>query len=72
MYSDPAKIRDNPVRLRFSDYEKELVEAFVEKNGGHRAALLRELIMDRVLAELRAESTPKRRISEAPQQVLGW
>lgn len=48
MYSDPKNIRNNPVKVRFSEKEEALIDAFVAYNGGQKAALIRELVMSQI------------------------
>lgn len=48
MYSDPTKIRSHIVKIRLSDEEHKLVQAYVEYTGEQKAALLRELILQQV------------------------
>jgi len=48
MYSDPTKIRTHVVKIRLSDEECRLVDAFVDYTGEQKAALLRELILQQV------------------------
>ena len=45
MYSDPSKIRTHVVKIRLSDEESALIDAFVNYTGEQKAALLRELIL---------------------------
>ena len=54
MYSDPTKIRSHIVKIRLSDEEDRLVQAFVEWSGEQKAALLRELILQQVRETLEA------------------
>ena len=46
MYSDPTKIRTHIVRLRFSDEEHRLIQAFTDYTGEQKATLLRQLILE--------------------------
>jgi len=48
MYSDPTKIRSHIIKIRLSDEEHKLVQAYVEYTGEQKAALLRELILQQV------------------------
>lgn len=52
MYSDPSRIRRHIVKIRFSDEEAALVEAFVNYTGEQKASLLRELILTEAVAAL--------------------
>lgn len=51
MYMDPARIKTNTVKLRFDDYENDLIEKYVNENGGQKAAILRDLVMDYIKRE---------------------
>lgn len=48
MYSDPTKIRSHVVKIRLSDEEHKLIQAYVDYTGEQKAALLRELILQQV------------------------
>ncbi len=50
MYQDPTKIRSHIIKLRFSDEEHQLIQALANFTGEQKAALLRELIIDRASA----------------------
>lgn len=45
MYVDPTQIRTHEVKVRLSDQENALLTAVVNMNGGQRAALCREIIL---------------------------
>jgi hypothetical protein len=62
MYSDPARIRNNVTKVRLSDEEEALVNAYVEKNGGQKAVMIRELIIEQISIELNSDDTPARKI----------
>lgn len=47
MYSDPALIRKHVVKLSLNDREEALINAYCEFSGEQKAALLRELIVDK-------------------------
>lgn len=49
MYSDPSRIRDNVVKIRFSDEEHRLVRALVDYTGEQTATLLREMILQQAV-----------------------
>ena len=61
MYVDPAQIRTHEVKVRLSDAEDALLTALVNMNGGQRAALCREIILQGAAAilECQDESTSK-------------
>lgn len=52
MYSDPALIRKHPVKLSFSDREADLINAFIAYTGKEKAAVLRELVLQRAIEVL--------------------
>ena len=45
MYSDPTKIRSHVTKLRFSDEESQLIDAWVNYTGEQKAVLLREMVL---------------------------
>ncbi|MDM0041850.1 hypothetical protein QTI05_22610 [Variovorax sp. J22R193] len=45
MYSDPALIRKNFVKLSLSDREADLINAFCAYSGEQKATFLRDLIL---------------------------
>jgi uncharacterized protein (DUF1778 family) len=46
MYRDPSKIRDVPIKVRFSREEDALLEALANYTGEQKAVLVRELILE--------------------------
>jgi hypothetical protein len=72
MYADPALIRDNPVRVNFTDAEAELITALVNYTGQQRAVLIRELILEqaRLVLSGQADYAPNLERSEQPQLAL--
>ena len=58
MYADPKKLRTHECKLRFSDTEEALIDAMVAYNGGEKAVLLRELVLEAVEVAL-ADHNPK-------------
>ena len=52
MYSDPTKLRNNVVKVYFSDEEKRLIQALVDYTGEQKAPLLRELILSQAVSVL--------------------
>lgn len=71
MYSDPTKIRSNVIKVRLSDEEAALVEAFVNYNGGQKAALVRDLILEQAASVLGMNDTPSVYQMAAPLRVAG-
>lgn len=71
MYSDPTKIRSHVVKVRLSDEEAALVEAFVNYNGGQKAALVRDIILDQAASVLGLNDTPNAQDMSAPLRVAG-
>lgn len=57
MYSDPTKLRNNVVKVRFSDEEKRLIQALVDYTGEQKAPLLRELILSQAISVLGVNDT---------------
>lgn len=52
MYADPALIRDKTVKLSFNDLEHDLIQAWVNYNGGQKAAFIRELLLEQARLDL--------------------
>ena len=52
MYGDPTLIRDHVVKLRLNDHEAALVNAIVDYTGQQKAALLRELLIEKASSVL--------------------
>lgn len=52
MYRDPARIRKHVTKVRFSDEEYRLIEAYCDYNGEQRAVFVRELVLERARAVL--------------------
>lgn len=71
MYSDPTKIRSHVVKVRLSDEEAALIEAFVNYNGGQKAALVRDIILDQAASVLGLNDTPNVYAMTAPLQAAG-
>ena len=46
MYMDPSKIRTHKIKLRLSDEENRLIDAWVGYTGEQKAAMLREIIIE--------------------------
>ena len=46
------RVREHIVKLRLSQRENEVIDAIVKKNGGQKAALVREMVMKEVLKRL--------------------
>jgi hypothetical protein len=45
MYADPRHVRDNPIKVRLNDDERDLIYALAKVNGRQPAAFARELLM---------------------------
>lgn len=45
MYADPPHLRDNPIKVRFNDSEKAVIEALANFNGRQPAVFVRELVL---------------------------
>ena len=58
MYSDPTRIRSHVIKVRLSDREYELIDAFVNYTGEQRAVLIRELILEAAASSLGVKSAP--------------
>lgn len=58
MYMDPTKIRSHTVKLRLNDDEHKLIESMVKKNGGQKAVLLRDILLEQA-EEIINEHTSK-------------
>lgn len=71
MYSDPTKIRSNVIKVRLSDEEAALVEAFVNYNGGQKATLVRDLILDQAASVLGFNDTAPVYEMASPLRVAG-
>lgn len=68
MYSDPTRLRRNVVKLRFSDEEVALINAWVNYTGDQKATLLRELVLSEVAGVLGANNGVSQAASVAPLQ----
>lgn len=55
MYCDPSLIRKHKVKLSFNDNESALLDAVCQFTGQEKAALLRELLMERASEILHGE-----------------
>lgn len=55
MYTDPKRVRDHRLTLRFDDYEHAVITALANYQGEQPAALLRSIVM-REAAVMLAES----------------
>lgn len=67
MYADPGKIRSHVVKIRLSDRENELIDAFVGYTGEQKAVLIRELVMEAVASSL---STHSNRVNKSEEVAL--
>lgn len=57
MYSDPALIRKHKVKLSFNDNESALLDAICQFTGQEKAALLRDLLLDRAMEVLHGDQS---------------
>lgn len=58
MYTDPTRIRSNVIKVRLSDEEAALIDALVNYNGGQKAVLVREMILEQAASVLGMHDTP--------------
>lgn len=70
MYSDPTKIRSHVAKLRFSDEEAQLIDAWVNYTGEQKAVLLREMVLAGAAAAIGLNATASNQAVEVSQQVL--
>jgi hypothetical protein len=70
MYSDPTKIRSHVTKIRLSDDEHKLIDAFVNYTGEQKAVLLRELILEAAASSLGVYSGRVQQSVEVPQGVF--
>lgn len=66
MYSDPTKIRSHVVKLRLSEDEHKLIDAFVTYTGEQKAVLIRELILEAAASALDIHSDRRQPVAEVP------
>lgn len=52
MYQDPTKIRQHVVKLRFSEEEHRLIQAYTDYTGEQKAALLRDIVLEQAMETL--------------------
>lgn len=45
MYADPSNLRDNPIKVRFNDTEKALIDTAANFNGRQPAVFVRDLVL---------------------------
>lgn len=69
MYSDPTRLRNKVVKLRFSDEEAALVDAWVNYTGEQKATLLRELILSEIAVSLGVNDAPPAQVLAFPYQA---
>ncbi|MBT6550413.1 MAG: hypothetical protein HOM14_03555 [Gammaproteobacteria bacterium] len=70
MYSDPTKIRSHVTKLRFSDEEERLIEAWVNYTGEQKAVLLRDMVLAGAASAIGLNTTPVYQAVEVTQQAL--
>ena len=68
MYHDPALIRKHVIKVSLSDREAKLIEALSEYTGEQKAAMVRGLVMDRVVEMLAVHADDS---ADKPQQMRG-
>jgi hypothetical protein len=52
MYSDPKRVRDHRLTLRFDDYEHAIITSLANYQGEQPASLLRTIVMREAAAML--------------------
>lgn len=70
MYADPTQIRDNVVKIRLNDLESDLIQAWVNYNGGQKATFLRELLLEQARLDMGLDSSGNPLVAVAPQMSL--
>lgn len=72
MYVDPSQIRKHKVTLYLNDAEAELVAAINRYNGGEKAPLLRELLIESAHRALAGDMNlrPEAQANEGAQYAL--
>ena len=68
MYHDPALIRKHVIKVSLSDREAKLIEALSEYTGEQKAAMVRGLVMDRVVEMLAVHADDS---ADKAQQMRG-
>lgn len=53
MYRDRKLVKDTPLKIRFSQYDLEEIELYVDWLGGSCAAILHDTLMDAVEGKLK-------------------
>jgi predicted DNA-binding protein len=71
MYRDPSLLRSHVVKLRFSKEEDRLLEALADYTGEQKAVLVRELVLERARALMRAECEADGLAAECAARVPG-
>lgn len=66
MYADPTLIRDKTVKLSFNDLEHDLIQAWVNYQGGEKAPFIRDLVLEQARLDLGLDAPA----SERPQMEL--
>lgn len=67
MYTDPALIRKHTVKLSLSDREAALVDALASYTGEQKAALIREMVLQRALEVLGHGLNGESHLSQMPR-----
>lgn len=55
-YKDRSLVRDQTVKFYVSDREKEVIDKLVERHGGQRMVVIRDLVMAAINRALQAQS----------------
>jgi hypothetical protein len=61
MYSDPALIRKNVIKLSLNDREDALIDAFCSYSGEQKATLIRELVLAHAAKVIHSASFTEKR-----------
>ena len=55
-YKDRSLVRDITVKFYVSDREKEVIDKLVDRHGGQRQVVIRDIVMQAIERALQAES----------------
>lgn len=55
-YKDRSLVRDITVKFYVSDREKEVIDKLVERHGGQRQVVIRDIVMHAIERALKSES----------------
>lgn len=70
MYADPTQIRDNVVKIRLNDLEADLIQAWVNYNGGQKATFLRDLLLEQARLDMGLDCSGSPLVAVTPQMSL--